>query len=343
MVAKRVLFLGRSVYDYLEASLVEGFTNLGYQVEGLSSANYVSIVKTVEEITPTFEFIFVNSKSLSLLGPNQAWAKGATIIFVDGSDDPFVYRRGLLECDLYLKRELLKFPLRPKSLKPISFGIENRYYEAMPNRLLAWMDRHTDIFCAVSPGTNRSRPKFLEALYRFSQERGLVVFGDQTGERAYDGKSPLPMATPKYHLGLAGSKVGVSLWGAGQDCARFWETLASGALLISEKVTVVRNAHPVGGKEALYFENREQLDAALRWAFDNPIEAAAMAQAGYEWGLKFGRTQYLVLRIIEQGQNHFTSKGKVRVRAFLSAWTFLYNIRARLYLKWFRFFHPLVI
>lgn len=334
MATGRILLLGRRVYDYFEAILVEGLIDLGFSVEGLASANYVQAVIATKDVSPPYDFILVARKSLGLLIANPDWVGHTPVIYLDGRDDPYIDVRGLCRSSRYLKRELLGLPARPRKLMQGSFGIEHRYV-VNSSPALCWSDRPIDLFCAMSVFTNLSREAYVHTARQIGAEMGLTLFSEATGERAYDNRSGHPIPTPRYHSSLARSKIGISVFGAGQEAARFWEVLAAGALLLSERPTLVGVNLPRHGVEALYFENRQQLKALIAWVVQHPREAEAMALAGHRWAMSHATGKAIASRLLAglAPGNEPTDKSP---RWTLAIWAIAYNIRSWAYMVWWR-------
>ena len=334
MAAGRVLLLGRGVYDYFEAILVEGLVDLGFSVEGLASANYVQSVVTLEEVNPPYDLILVVRQFLGVLIARPDWVGDTPVVFLDGRDDPYIDVRGLCRASRYLKRELLGFPGRPPKLLQGSFGVEHRYTLGY-SPVTPWSERPIDLFCAMSVGTNLSREAYVHKVRRIGADMRLTLFSEATGERAYDNRSGHPIPTPRYHGGLARSRIGLSVFGAGQECARFWEVLAAGALLLSERPTLAGVNLPVDGVEALYFENRKQLEALIAWVVQHPREAEEMASAGHRWAMSHATGQALASRLLAgvAPGNGPTNRSSGWI---LMIWAIAYNIRSWAYMVWWR-------
>lgn len=331
----KALFLGRGVYDYLEATIVEGLKKNGVEVVGIHLANYIEDIQELPCDGSKLSLVFCNKENLVKLSSIRGYRP--TPIFVDGRDDPFINPAGLSLARIYLKRELLRFPLIPRKVTQTSFGVEERY---IPKEgVIPWEKRGIDVFLAMSPFTNESRRIYLKFLEHLCEELGISKFSGSTGERAYNNKAGGPLPTPIYHHGLLNSKIAVSLFGAGQDCARFWEILASGALLVSEKPTLASKDMPIHGVHCFYFEGMSELDALIRWIASEPASAKRIAEAGHVWALEFRRPETIMRRALSDIEAAST-RNSVLGKVFLYVWCVSYNTFARIYLVWFRRIRP---
>lgn len=329
----RVLFLGRGVYDYLEATLVEGLISLGYQVEGIHAASFVERVVDLRDCQHDHSIVLSNKENFKRVKLKFLRGDCRRFFFVDGRDDPYIFLPGLLKSDFYLKRELLAVPFRPNHVLQLGFGVESRY---LPNELLRpWEARQYDVFCAMSLGTNRARRVYLEVVKSECKRFNLTSFTESTGERAYNNKSGGPIPTPRYYEGLSNSKVVLSVFGAGQDCARFWEALARGALLLSEKPSIVGYRMPQHGEHCIYFRGTKELAKWIKWIFDHPVESQRIAQQGHQWALKNRTPGNLIAPIfLNQHSTSINKKNGLFRALYIIAWGLVYNANAFFYLNW---------
>lgn len=336
LIGLRVLFLGRGVYDYLEATITEGLMRNRAEVFGIHKANYIEQLATLPLDISTYDIVFTNKENRRKL-PAGGGGSLPPVIFVDGRDDPFINPIGLIRSRMYLKRELLRVPFRPKSLRQMGFGVETRYVSnaAVP----VWENRKIDIFCGMSTETNKSRLHYLKLIRSIGSRLGLEVFAGTTGERAYDNKTGGPIPTPRYHQALENSKVSISLFGAGQDCARFWETLSKGALLVAERPTLNVNSNPVHGRHCLYFRSPLELERIVLRVFNEPLWASDIARLGQEWALTNRSTSQLVGETLSSLPAAATRANGV----FRFLWSVVYNLTAALYLWHFKYIRHIPI
>lgn len=234
---RNAIFLGRGVYDFAEASMVEGLVACGFKIFGSRKANSIaqpSPLSDLEKLARDPDTLIIFNKENFKLSRKLGTPKNQRI-FIDGRDDPYLYIPGILASRLYAKRELLsawpieKFP----KVTTFVFGIEQRY--PLPTK----GPREIDLYIGLNLATNACRKIFVSAVQSFrNRNQNLRIVVDSTGERAYDNRSGEPIDTPRYYQYLKSSKFVLSLHGAGQDCARFWETLSAGACPLSQRMSI---------------------------------------------------------------------------------------------------------
>jgi hypothetical protein len=187
---------------------------------------------------------------------------------------------------VYFKRELNQIISRSNflhsSILPISFAIEKRY--CLGKELAS--KRDLDFVCMMNLNTNPYRKEVQEFLDQYFLNEQLNTYVGMTGERAY-GSESYPLETPIYYSKLAGSRIALSMHGAGQDCARYWEILASGALLISQRMTNHVVNEPIDGEHCYYFDSISELEKVLNFVFANPELVERVAKNGSEFSLEY--------------------------------------------------------
>lgn len=233
---KIAVFLGRGVYDFTENTIVEGLKRNGFVVLGNRKANSITEATTNEGLKDALKspqsLLFFNKENIGLARDIGGSHKNR--IFVDGRDDPYINPIGLISAKLYLKRELLKaWPVQLKKVYPFSFGIELRY----PNsRNLN--EKEIDIYAGFNLNTHKARALYQKLIEDYKGNTKLNITIQNTGERSYNNKSGEALETPLYYSLLKASKFVISPRGAGQDCARFWEAISAGAVVVSEEISI---------------------------------------------------------------------------------------------------------
>lgn len=290
----KIFFFNRKKYDYMQASLTEGLIDLGHDVVGYFMANYCHSsheLKNWEDLSGYDLVIFGESqvKYLKRLGGFRSSFPGR-VVCLDGADDAKIRFKGYLYADFYFKRELNKLAFESSFLDgmiyPISFAIEKRYL--FERKFVAQQD--LDFVCMMNLSTNSKRKNIHQFLKQYFLSTRFNTYIGVTGERAY-GSEPHPLDTPIYYSKLGGSRVALSMHGAGQDCARYWEILASGALLISQKITNKVVDLPKDGEHCYYFDSILQLEKILDFVFSNPDNVKTVAERGRKFSLLHHTTQ----------------------------------------------------
>ena len=136
----------------------------------------------------------------------------------------------LLKCKLYFRRE------KPyiKGITPFPFGIETRYRKYFKTGI----KRDIDFTCVFGqdeyPILRRQVKEYTE---KFSKENGFKCHTKRTSGFNFDDNSKKAGRDDFYEI-LSRTKIGISVGGGGYDTARFWEILANGSLLLTEKIDI---------------------------------------------------------------------------------------------------------
>ncbi len=147
----------------------------------------------------------------------------------------------LAKCSVYFRRE------KPyiKGIVAFPFGIETRYREYFKREI----KRDIDFTCIFGqdeyPIMRRQAREYLEI---FCKKNNLVCKTNKTKGFNFDDNSKKAGRNDFYDI-LSRTKVGISIGGGGYDTARFWEILANGAMLLTEKIDIYDNP-----KERLGYE-----------------------------------------------------------------------------------------
>lgn len=184
---------------------------------------------------------------------------------VDQADDPIDRRIELLEhvgrssCPACFKRELLACHDYGPGVYPLPFAypdsrIPARVGEERP-RALFWAG-HRQF------GLRRPYLEHLEARLGLSLDQGY--------------------GQAEYAAALAGSRVGLSLFGAGFDTVRYWELPAHGCLLFAERPPIRIPFNFEDGQSAVFFDDLGDLGDRLESLLRNPGEARRIASEGHE-------------------------------------------------------------
>ncbi len=251
--------------DYLANTVVDGLIDLQSEQSDLDlvvTTKYPSPIDLSKYERNEDAFIsYANSSDLVIL----CWGKGSAnfnlaekigmwskTVFVDGSElgknnrfdakildevENGVYKGNgaidlnmLSKCKLYFRRE------RPyiKNIIPFPFGIERRYRLHYDKNI----KRDIDFTCIFGqdeyPILRRQVQQYLK---EFCKNNNLVCKTDKTSGFNFDDNSKRAGRNEFYEI-LSRTKVGISIGGGGFDTARFWEILASGAHLMTEKISI---------------------------------------------------------------------------------------------------------
>lgn len=135
----------------------------------------------------------------------------------------------LEKCRRYFRRE------KPyiKNIKPLPFGIENRFIKYDSNK-----KKDIDFTCIFGqdeyPLTRRYAVEILE---KFCSKSGFVCSTAKTNSLLNRDFKNIK-SQEKFHDILGRTKVGISIGGGGYDTLRFWEILANNCVLLTESIDI---------------------------------------------------------------------------------------------------------
>lgn len=281
-------------YDFLTATLIEGLKTLGHTIIASENSNYATKQSNrfLKKNANNADLIIVFSNKkvrLSLLdgvdNPNK--------IFIDGSDSQeFIVPEGLLFKAIF-KRELNKYFINEfkEPIFPLPFAAEKRYFSDYR------LKRDIDLSFIATLSTNTIRYAVNQRLAK--KNNGNFFIGN-TLERSYSPRKivGLPYKTPIYQDILLRSKISVNVIGAGYDCARYWEILASGALLLSQELEIQIPYGFTDGVNFFSFSSLNEMEDKVDFILANPSIIEEVSLAGFkhlnEYHLTHHRAQYFL-------------------------------------------------
>lgn len=279
-------------YDFLAASIVEGLKECGHMVYTSEDSNYGYFLKRKK-------FINIANKSDLLLIHSGTYCDYSIlrsithckVVYIDGSDFPWLDKILDYPINLVFKRELLRND--NQNIFPLPFSVEKRY-------LKNYTTKKTKI-TFISTVNNYYRRSIQQYLLNMKLNDEILFIGN-TAERSYTGISGLPSPTPKYYKLLGESIASINFPGKGWDCARYWEIIASKACLISPMIEI---KIPNPFKENIHylkFSNLEELKYQIKFCIENPAKAEEIANNAYMHMLEYHtskvRAEYL-LKVID--------------------------------------------
>lgn len=281
-------------YSYLDATIVQGFRNLGHTVYSPhdNTANYLSQMQLPVHISGD---LFIqclcgagSAKDVGVDAPISVMAYG-----LDNHDRlQSEFKRNF---DHIFVRDYVSGPGHP-----INFAIEDRYYCAVGkngHQRKTLKNRPIDI-CFL--GTLfPHREAYLNRLEKDLKDR-TIVFGGRLFNEPDDVWSPhtLPYCAhdPRYFDMLANSKICLSFKGAGLDCARHWEVVASGAIpIIEEMESVLCAPEPL----AMWFDNYETLLDSINMVLDDLDGYEEFASSAWKRNKRYHSTTARALYLLE--------------------------------------------
>jgi len=255
-------------YSYMDATIVQGLRNLGHFVCGVNDnqANYLMpyedrqwhlFIQCLCGAGPLRDSRFPNVPSIMVYG-------------LDNHDKFFAeLSRGFDH--IFLRDYLGDYGDYHNTVHPMNFAIEDRYYAQAglnSKQLKPLKDRPIDISFLGNLYPNRKR--ILDRLESDFKNKTLVFGGRLFNEPdAVWSKHTLPYCAhdPRYFDVLANSKICLSLVGAGPDCARHWEVMASGGIPLIELMPT-RMVEPT--PMTMWFDDYEELKENIQTLLIKP-------------------------------------------------------------------------
>lgn len=131
--------------------------------------------------------------------------------------------------------------------------------------------------------TERTRPLFWAGQWAF----GLRTLYLSHLESLLGQSLGATYTQDEYAAALLASRIGISIFGAGFDCVRYWELPAHGALLLAERPPI-RIPHDFqDGETAVFFDDLKELEEKIQYYLSHPEQSAAIARAGHEHFLRY--------------------------------------------------------
>lgn len=273
-------------YDYLTASLMEGLQELGHEIISSEESNYTKKTpdRQLRKSAEKADWIIVGGNQRvrtwlveDIENPNK--------VCIDGDDQQEfnVYPHILFK--IVFKRELNRMWQNSagEPVYPLPFAAEKRYFCNGPDQ------RTIKVAFAANMNANTMRYSVYQRLINKNDPR---IFCGATGERAYLKKkcSGMPIETPKYREILSQAQIGVNVAGAGYDCARFWEILAAGAMLMTQELDIAIPHSFTEGLNCVVFRSLDEFDAKFEWLLYDPAAVSRIAEAGYQHLLRYHTT-----------------------------------------------------
>jgi hypothetical protein len=293
----RILSIISPHYDYLTATLMEGLQELGHEIISSENSNYTQSTpdRRLRKLSESADLIIVGSNKkvrTELIEDSDNPNK----IFIDGTDGQefCVYPHILFK--MVFKRELNKCwnSSTGEPIFPLPFAAEKRYFCNTPNK------RTTKVLFAANMKVNPMRYSIHQ---RLINRNDPDIFCGSTGEVAYRKNKCLgtPIETPKYRKLLSQTQIGINVAGAGYDCARYWEILASGALLMTQELDITIPNPFTDGINCVTFKSLDEFDEKFEYILADLSNVKHLAEAGYKHLLKHHttaeRAQYFLNKI----------------------------------------------
>jgi len=256
--------------------------------EGLRSSRRAVTVAAAAEADVVF--FLAGGETLAL--PREDKVPPSKLVVLDYGDVPWLLEgvESPRDCRLYFKRSwvvkqdgrLVASPFVDIPwVRPLAFGVLDAYVGQGP--VVSYADRSRyAVVCTLRPG-NPVRARVLGWVTQFVVRRALPAFVGQIGDglRATSDSS--------YYALMRSARIVVTANPGGYDGDhRLWESFASGALVLTDRLHVpLGPAAPVPGVHFVLYDthNRTDLEAKVLHYLAAPAEAARIADAGRELAL----------------------------------------------------------
>lgn len=276
-------------YDYMNATIIQGLALLGHEVYSLFPwTNYVEkeLPRCPIDLYINFNAIaypMSNVRSVMVWGEDSHTGLGD--VFSRGFDEVFI-------------RDYLSGPGIP-----INFGIETRYICATKHGLKPLSEREIDVcFLGDLAGYKGNRIKFTERLREDFKSYNLEL-----GPRKYNTPDahwskwtkPWCAHDTRYFETLANSKICLSFKGAGPDCGRHWESLASGAVCLFEEPYPAKTLEPLP-MNTKWFSDYDGLASLIEQALSNISHWESQQHEAWQFNTEHHSTKARAAYLLEK-------------------------------------------
>ncbi len=302
----KIICIQSTVYDYLTATLIEGLRELGHTIIASENSNFAqrskdSLIKKQAESADLI-IVFSNKGVRSTLIKN---VDNLHKVFVDGSDPQNFCVPSDILFEAVFKRELNKCWINKmqEPVFPLPFAAEKRFFQGSSPSV-----RDIDLSYVAGLSSNTVRYSVFHRLLRKNRERFFVGPTDESAYRHTRIKGG-PTETPVFRDILFRSRISVNVIGGGYDCARYWEILASGAMLLTQELEIQIPDAFTDGINCFTFSSMDELDDKVDMLLSNPSVIEEVAEAGYAHLLSHhttkARAQYFLDKFFSVGNDQY--------------------------------------
>jgi hypothetical protein len=273
----KIVYINAKIYDFTTATLIEGLKSLGHTVLCSETSNYgVSVAAEILKAEAPSADLLVLGSNLGVNLDLFAQLRNERAVYVDGSDQQSIAMPSNVAVKAIFKRELNRAAqLDPQApVFALPFAAEERYFPSTPPR------KDVALSFLANMNTNPLRYSIHQRIGRLSHP--APIMSGSTGESSYNGANGNPLSTPRYREILLRSRIAVNVPGAGYDCARYWEILAAGAMLMSWEPDIVIPEAFTDGVDCVTFRSLEEFEDKARYYLDHLDLVDAIAQRGSE-------------------------------------------------------------
>jgi hypothetical protein len=281
------------LHDMLTANIIEGLEELGHKIWKFDPS---ADTDRLRGIWFSLVIEFSNRDVDSSITNTYDWGN-SPIIYINGEDflDDHPYNiewkcfRKPDRYKLYFRREMLPWYKKQDHEYPLPFGVYPKYLEHYNEE-----KNGESIFPSSGEYPNRRE------IIRYIQENQLPVKVGRIGQFRH---SITPHATDDYYEVLNSSSVIISSLGWGQDTARFWEAIATGACVISERIDILMENPFTHMENVIFFDHPSELVQIFKDIKEGRIDTKKIGERGREFALEHhmikNRAKYVLDKVLE--------------------------------------------
>lgn len=276
----------------MTANIVEGFKELGHKVyEFTEESQVINHSLQCFDLIIEFSNRHVDSSITKELENNYRKA-----IYINGEDfrDDHPYNiewkcfRRPEDFPLYFRREMYTHSPRLPHEYSLQFGVYPKY--------LDFYNEDKEGFIYPSNGEYPNRREVI----RYIQEKKLPI---ALGRKGNFRHSFTVTASNDYYQYINKAEVIISSLGWGEDTARFWEAVSTGACVISERFHLDLEHPFIDGENVLFFDHPYEIEGIIKKIQSGEIDAKEIGRKGREHALNhhmiMDRAQYVIDKALE--------------------------------------------
>lgn len=232
-----------------------------YNFEGKSQNIYSYIVQEENSIKlEDCDFLAVSVRAPIDFIKKYKHDVGGKVAVIDPNDETNILEEYVDVSDVYFKRELNDppDPTRSKKVMLLPIGM-------IPTIKPTKREKTNDVLFLSEPSTHYIRPLIDKML------RSI------TGITIINGKK---IGFNEYVKSMEESWMGISAYGVGQDCYRYWEVPYYGSMLLAQKLTRTIEDNFVNGESCIYFNNASDCRRKIRELIRDKDRIRRITEAG---------------------------------------------------------------
>ena len=317
----KIVCIQSPVYDYLTSTLIEGLQQLGHTIIASENSNYAKKVSDtlLKKNSENADLILFFSNKLARHS-TLSKIDNTNKIFIDGDDSQKFLVPNFIKFKAIFKREINLYHVNKynEPIFPLPFAAENRYFNHPK------MNRNIPISYVAN----------MHSAYRYAVYECLIskniknaYFGNTIEPKPKIKIKGGPTETPIFREILYKSNISVNVIGGGYDCARYWEILSSGALLLTQNIDILMPNPFIGNTHCVIFNSLKELDEKVDFLLSNKDCIEKIREDGYKHLIDYhttkARAEYFLACVKkikpESYCNSFYEPGKINFFKFFKS------------------------